>query len=244
MRSSLFLAWVPAVLVAGALALQGWMQAQGGVVGLDALHEHRRWLRHVFSWQQGLVLSMLGVGAGIQTAERPQDAIDFFVARGIAPGSYLMARWAAVATWVASVVWLPMALLVMLMAGLAPAGQVASELAALAPVTAGCLVLAAVVAAGTVAVGLRIEHRSRAMLLWWLVVFLPPAMLALLHSALRWPSLKQLALPAALTGVVDALFFGQADAMQLTVSWLVLLTFVALAAGLSWWLLLRQGRRR
>ena len=177
-------------------------------------------LRGVINVQTWVFVSMITVGAGAPAIAEDLTfkAFQFYFAKPVTPAQYLAGRTLAVGLWCFGIAFVPSLLVGLIIVGTAPAGVVGEQAALMLPVLLYCLILATVMAAGSVSISSLSKSRALTMSAW-LVLFIVPHVLASIVDAIAhatgdengWPWLYLGSFTGLLGVVRDALFKIESD---------------------------------
>lgn len=212
----IFFCWIP-LLVLGLLALVRYgslgpelpeIPAQAVGPARWFLSPPAVWLRTLTGIQFWFFASILTIrsGAGLISEDLNNRAYQFYFAKPVTPFQYLAGRTGALAFVVFLVVFVPVALLGLIMMSTGPESERLERLGLLLPALFDGVVIA--VSMSALAVATSALSRSRALTLtsWVLLLFVPFALAHLVEGIGNYEWVFALSLPGQLWSIGDALY--------------------------------------
>lgn len=208
-KIAFFLGWAPGVLFAGYAFLQFRMAQQAPAEVAEGLQgQAAPALAGLLGWQMWLFATMasLGAGAGVIAEDLTHRAFQFYFAKPVTPQQYLAGRTLAVAILCGVLMLFPALVAVVTLTAFAPPDDRVARAGLLLPAVLQSGLVAATLAAVSVAVSSLSRSRALTMSAWVMVFVIPEALAAIVTAVAEWPWLGLVSLPTLLGTVAIGLF--------------------------------------
>jgi hypothetical protein len=174
-------------------------------------------LRHLFTAQTWLVVSLITLGAGAPAIAEDLTfrAFQFYFAKPVTPVQYFAGRALAVAVLVFLVSFAPALLVDVVIVVMSPIERMGEQAALILPCLVYSVLLATVMGTTSVAISSLNKSRALTMSAWILCYLVPHALAAVVEGIGQWPWLYLGSFTGLLGVIADALFHVETESQLL-----------------------------